>query len=198
MKNQIKSNQIKMEKGKVYSLIDFIKSTSIKSIIYDSYEIILAIVSENYQEWEKYRTRSGSRYINQITFDLGTKNIGFGIPLGLHDVENEVGIIVQELLNLAKLTINDSKLIPIQLFICYYRDGDDVCPMHKHKCRQITLSIGDDRNMTVGTKKVKLYNGSVIYLHTEKHGILKDESSKGNRLSFNLFYTTSDELDSVQ
>ncbi len=183
-----------MEKGKVYPLIDFTNDIQIKSNILTYFDIILGIVSEEGPLWEKFKTRIGTRFINEIQFE----NKGIVIPPCFIDIHHEINILVIELLKVANLTITDgSVIIPIQLFLCYYRNGKDICPMHSHKCRQITLSIGADRVMTVENKKMNLYNGSVIYLHKEKHGILKEDSVEGNRLSLNLFYTTSSEMHSV-
>jgi hypothetical protein len=157
--------------------------------------VILGIVSEEGPSWSKFNTRSGTRFVNEITFT----DDGVVVPECFSDISAEVVVVVTELCNVAKLSIADgSALIPLQVYLCFYRDGSDLCPMHSHKCRQITLSIGADRIMTVGTTKTTLYNGSVIYLHTEKHGILKDGSGSGNRVSFNLFYTTTSEMQGVQ
>ncbi len=184
-----------MEKGEVYPFIDFIDDITVKSNLLTYFDTILGIVSEEGPLWSKYSTRSGTRFVNEIQF----KRSVIKIPECFKDVSTEIALVVSELLQLAKLTITDgATIIPLQLFLCYYRSGKDVCPMHSHKCRQLTLSIGADRVMTVGKRKVNLSNGSVIYLHTEKHGILKEDSVEGNRLSLNLFYTTSSEMQGVQ
>jgi hypothetical protein len=189
---------MEIEKGKVYDLIDFVEG-DLRTIFYTYFDIILGIVSQEAISWDKYKTRSGIRYINEITFPFTKRPIVWDIPECFHDIKNPVDSIVRQLLQLARITITDgSELIPLQLFLCYYRNGNDVCPMHSHKCRQITLSIGADRIMTVGSKKIKLHNGSIIYLNTEKHGILKEDNVEGNRISFNLFYTTTSEMQGVQ
>lgn len=187
-----------MEKGTVYQFTDFIEDADTKSKMHMYYDIILGIVSDEGLLWNKYNTRLGTRFVSEISFGHITGGGHIGIPKCFKDVQNEITILIQELLIVASKTITDgSVLIPIQIFLCYYRNGKDVCPMHSHKCRQITLSIGSDRTMTVGKTKKMLNNGSIIYLHGEKHGILKEEET-GNRLSFNLFFTTSNEKDSVQ
>lgn len=179
-----------MEIGKVYSLIDL----SNKPYFSTYFEIILGIASIEGPQWHLYRTRAGVRFVNEISFNQGN----IVIPESLMDIHDQIHEIVSDLLNLARQTIKDNSiLIPLQIFICYYRNGKDVCPMHSHKCRQITLSIGDERDMTVDNHKCKLFNGSVIYLHRNKHGILKENSNVKNRISINLFYTTSSELDGV-
>jgi hypothetical protein len=192
-----------MERAKLYDLIAFIEDPQIKTNILTYFDIVLGITSEEGKEWNEYRTKSGTRFVNEIGFNHTSFGTGIIIPACFDDIRQEITTIVSELLKVAKCTITDgAEMIPLQLFLCYYRNGNDVCPMHSHKCRQITLSIGADRVMTVGSsggnKKINLHNGSVIYLNTEKHGILKEDSAEGNRVSFNLFYTTSTEMQGVQ
>jgi hypothetical protein len=185
-----------MEKGKVYSLTDFIDNVATKTKVLTYFDIIMGIVSEEGPLWNKFKTRIGTRFVNEIRFGSGSEIL---IPSCFVDIQHEILVLVQELFKVAEKTVADgSTMIPLQLFLCYYRNGKDVCPMHSHKCRQITLSIGSDRIMTVGSAKKNLHNGSVIYLYREKHGILKEDSNENNRLSLNLFYTTSVERDSVQ
>ncbi len=149
---------MEIQKAIVYNIFDYIEDPEIKNSIYDYFNTIISIVSVKALDWNKFRTRSGSRYVNEIRFGTKTATgIHLGIPIELSCIMSELTIVVQELLKLAKLTITDnSELVPIQLYLCYYQDGNDVCPMHKHKCRQITLSLGSDRDMTVNTKKKKL------------------------------------------
>jgi len=188
-----------MDKGIVYSLIDFIDDIETKTNVVNYFDIILGIVSEEGPLWDKFKTRIGTRFVNEIQFDRAIDNIAMIIPECFRDIYSEIFILVHELLKVARKTITDgSDMIPLQLFLCYYRNGKDVCPMHSHKCRQVTLSIGSNRTMTINSEKKNLYNGSVIYLHKEKHGILKEDSNEGNRLSLNLFYTTTSEMDPVQ
>lgn len=183
-----------MEIGKVYSFIDLIENTALILNLFTYFEIILAIASMEGPQWHIFRTRSGVRFVNAITIHNGN----LIIPDSLMDIHDQLYEIVIELFKLARKTIKDnSEFIPIQVYICYYRDGKDVCPMHSHKCRQLTLSIGSDRKMTIDKSKHNLYNGSIVYLHRNKHGILKEDPNVKNRISINLFYTTSFELDGV-
>jgi hypothetical protein len=189
-----------METGKVYSFIDLVDSIELKNDIFTYFDLILAIASTEALSWNKYNTRHGTRYVNEIAINQGIYT-RLTIPVCFADISDIISKIVFQLLQVARSTITDgSELIGLQIYLCYYRDGQDVCPMHSHSCRQLTLSVGDDRIMTVRAKKINLYNGSIIYLHKEKHGIPKCEPNKstnGPRLSFNLFYTTSNEQEPV-
>lgn len=192
-----------MEKGMAYTFTEFIDDDQVKIDIVTYFDNILKIVKEEGPTWVKFKTRSGIRFINEIQFE---ENLV--VPSCFVSIHDEITVLVTELVRLAYFTITDgSDIIPLQLYLCYYRNGNDICPMHSHKCRQITLSIGSDRIMTVNSRKVNLYNGSVIFLHGEKHGILKDIVSmesgltelgfEENRLSLNLFYTTSTEMQGI-
>jgi len=66
--------------------------------------------------------------------------------------------------------------------------------MHKHSCRQLTLSLGSSRVMKVNSQDIMLNHGDLIYLHGQKHGIPKSLEVQVSRLSLNLFFTTSTEL----
>ncbi len=186
-----------MEQGKVYNIMDFIDADLHYKML-KCFDLILKTISENTNGWKKYPPRSKSvRLVTSIllsdcdAYDGGCQMI---IPECLISMQGMLNDIIQELWILAQLTITDSsRMIPIEIFLSYYRDGKDTCPMHSHKYRQITLSIGADRTMIVGSKKIKLSNGSVIFLNKERHGI-PEEKESGNRLSFNMFFTTDSEM----
>lgn len=57
-----------MEKGVVYSFIDLIDDIEIKLNLYTSFDIIIGIVSKEGPSWNKYNTRIGTRFINEIQF----------------------------------------------------------------------------------------------------------------------------------
>jgi len=82
-----------------------------------------------------------------------------------------------------------NQIRPIQCFLCMYEGSRNICPVHSHDWRQVTLSLGAARTMTVGDKKLLLHHGDVILLGGEKHGIeMGIDRSVGPRISINLFY----------
>jgi len=132
--------------------------------------------------WSLIKTRTSTRHIESIDPKF--------IPLQYSFLNN----IIYNMLIIANQTITDnSKMIPIQLFLCFYKSGSDHCPMHKHQCRQLTLSLGSERIMKVSSKEIILDSGSLIYLHGQMHGIPKN-SDLGPRISLNLFFTTTSEM----
>jgi len=169
-----------MEEEKVYSILDL----SSNETIFHHLEMTKALLSTDALEWPVYSTRYGKRHVNEIELNA-LESYTFS-PL------------LTDLLKFANRTVKSGYMIPIQLFVCYYKDGNQVVPSHSHPCRQITLSLGEDRTMRIINKKGKkvdltLYNGSVLYLHGQKHSIIKEKDIHKDRISFNLFFTTSEE-----
>eukprot|EP01065_Artemidia_motanka_P014848 TRINITY_DN1867_c0_g1_i2.p4 TRINITY_DN1867_c0_g1~~TRINITY_DN1867_c0_g1_i2.p4 ORF type:complete len:122 (+),score=47.11 TRINITY_DN1867_c0_g1_i2:361-726(+) len=82
----------------------------------------------------------------------------------------------------------------MQCFLCLYEDGDDVCPPHRHDCRQATLSLGAERVLTVEGSRVTTEHGDILLLDGERHGVPQQRAATGPRISINLFYTTDADL----
>lgn len=89
--------------------------------------------------------------------------------------------------------INES-VLPIQMFLNYYPDGGNNCPMHRHGCRQITVSIGSDRLFKVNSKTYTMKCGDYAVLYNHLHGVPKQENV-GERMSLNLFYCHTGDTD---
>eukprot|EP01059_Diplonema_ambulator_P001960 TRINITY_DN11616_c0_g1_i1.p1 TRINITY_DN11616_c0_g1~~TRINITY_DN11616_c0_g1_i1.p1 ORF type:complete len:202 (+),score=37.99 TRINITY_DN11616_c0_g1_i1:81-686(+) len=97
-----------------------------------------------------------------------------------------------------RLGRDEGKLIPIQLFICHYENGADSCPLHRHDCKQVTLSLGNPRKMLIEGQPQVLRHGDATFLSREQHSIPKEPPSPVNaplrfasRISLNFFYTTT-------
>eukprot|EP01064_Diplonema_japonicum_P026621 TRINITY_DN38111_c0_g1_i1.p1 TRINITY_DN38111_c0_g1~~TRINITY_DN38111_c0_g1_i1.p1 ORF type:complete len:209 (+),score=22.91 TRINITY_DN38111_c0_g1_i1:33-629(+) len=107
--------------------------------------------------------------------------------------------LMKLLCDLAKgrLEKSEGKLIPMQLFICLYEDGSDSCPVHRHDCKQITLSLGSPRRMVIDGRSQILAHGDATFLAKEQHSIPKEpvasprSTSSSSRISLNFFYTTT-------
>lgn len=50
-------------------------------------------------------------------------------------------------------TSNTNSLVPVQIFFCYYADGESACTAHRHHCRQLTCSLGAPREFHVWKRK---------------------------------------------
>jgi D-lyxose ketol-isomerase len=111
-----------IEEEKIYSLLDFTNREDIFDIIQSTKDVL----SKDALQWPKFNTRYGSRHVNQI------------------DIQSNDPII-NEILRIANSTVETGVMIPIQMYVCYYKDGSQVTPMHSHPCRQLTLSFGTER-----------------------------------------------------
>ena len=122
------------------------------------------ILSHLGPSWPVYRAKTGLRHVESIDPNF--------IPTDYEFLSE----VIHNLLLVANSTIIDgSTLIPIELFLCYYSSGNEICPMHKHSCRQLTLSLGSPRVMKINTRDIMLNHGDLIYLHGQKHGIPKSQ-----------------------
>merc|ERR1712048_658968 len=95
----------------------------------------------------------------------------------------------------------DDTVFPIQLYINRYNDGRHCTRMHAHYCRQITLSLGNERSLDVegagipgGRRHLRLSTGDVVLLDGQLHGVVAYPSAVGVRYSINMFYCTADDL----
>jgi len=142
------------------------------------------------EHWQEFKTRTSKRNFMSISY---INNIPEYDRYYIGEYDTELQFIIQRLTKIANDTIIDnSKLINIQLFVNYYKDGNSSTPQHSHGCRQLTLAFGSSRILTVGSRKVTLNNGECIFLNGEKHSVPKSDVHEP-RISFNLFFTTSTE-----
>ncbi|KAJ9456992.1 hypothetical protein DIPPA_16440 [Diplonema papillatum] len=92
-------------------------------------------------------------------------------------------------------------LVPIQLFMCLYEDGNDSCPLHRHDCHQVTVSLGSPRMMVISGRPYLQEHGDAVFIDKETHSIPKerrsDTDSRAPRVSLNFFYTTSTQAGSA-
>jgi hypothetical protein len=162
-----------MQQNKIYNIAD------------EETQLVYLQLLEYTSLWYPFKTLTSKRQIISFLYNNNTIIIpemySFIIPL-INKVEDS-----------ARNTILDSSgIIFIEMFINYYQDGNYSTPMHRHQCRQITMSLGAKRTLKVNTKDVEMNHGDIIFLHQEKHGVLKDSSTEP-RISFNLFFTTTSE-----
>jgi hypothetical protein len=154
--------------------------------------------------WSKFKTRTSERKIISIPFMAnmyGTEVTNINpiiIENYFPNFVEEFKLIMNKITDAAIKTIDDNdSIIPIQLFINLYENGNNSTPEHSHGCRQITLAFGAPRALTVKSKMIVLESGECIWLNGEKHSVPKiDETNPFfdvGRISFNLFYTTLNE-----
>ena len=100
--------------------------------------------------------------------------------------------LIQKLVGHLQSSNPTSQVLPLQAFLCLYEDGEDACPNHVHDCRQLTLSLGADREVTVEGQRVMMRHGDILVLDGERHGVPAQKTkSSQSRVSINIFFTTS-------
>lgn len=87
---------------------------------------------------------------------------------------------------LAKLDVDTSSVRGI--YLNYYRTGSDWTPNHSHPgMKQVVISLGADRVLTMGSKNYVMSNGDVIVFGSSIHGVPKDPNCTQGRISIALF-----------
>ena len=77
-----------------------------------------------------------------------------------------------------------------QVYLNYYRDGNDSTPSHKHpNTCQIIISLGACRTLKIATKEYEMTNGSVAIFGPSLHSVPKQPKCKRGRISIALFTT---------
>lgn len=133
--------------------------------------------------WQNFNTRTSKRKFIQWTY-----------PIGLSEDYSFLKPIIDKILESARYSVKEQIFEPLQMFVCYYHDGTDSCPGHKHGCRQLTVSFGASRVFKINSRSITLENGEAIILYKQRHSVPKSDTSTGPRISFNLFFTTLQEL----
>ena len=146
--------------------------------------------------WENYKTRTANRKYMGISLTGGHDENGkYYVDMDVPKDYEFMKSIVARVVEAATQTIeNNDQIIPLQMFVNYYANGDHSTPVHRHGCRQITLSFGCPRVLKVNSKEVTLETGEAIYLNQQRHGVPKLDVDSPYydcpRISFNLFYST--------
>jgi len=74
------------------------------------------------------------------------------------------------------------------IYLNYYRDGQDYTPRHRHPgTRQLVISLGATRRLTVESTNYNLNSGDVIVFGSQLHGVPKDASCHQGRISIAIF-----------
>lgn len=140
--------------------------------------------------WENYKTRTANR--KYLTFPVFLNGGTCYVPSEYKFLELIVDSIVQTCIYHV-----DDKIVPIQMFVNYYKNGEHSTPGHAHGCRQITVAFGCPRTLKVNSRNIVLESGEGIFLNQQKHSVPKlnenDPFFDQPRISFNFFFTTEKE-----
>eukprot|EP00812_Abedinium_dasypus_P008587 NODE_2339_length_953_cov_268.695991.p1 GENE.NODE_2339_length_953_cov_268.695991~~NODE_2339_length_953_cov_268.695991.p1 ORF type:complete len:285 (-),score=84.21 NODE_2339_length_953_cov_268.695991:97-897(-) len=111
-----------------------------------------------------------------------------------------VGAHMAKLLGVLDQVHAGDVVFPIQLYVNRYNDGRNYTRVHAHYCRQLTVSLGNERALDVegpgipGRQRLRLRTGDVVLLDGQLHGVVEDSAAVGLRFSLNLFYCTAEDL----
>jgi len=136
-------------------------------------------------DWSDYRTKSTFRRVAEWGWDgLSQEERISGVPENYAFLQPLISELLAYLQNCAPNEI----IVPIQCFMCLYEGPQDSCPNHRHRCRQVTLSLGSPRTFIVDREhEVKMTHGDVIILNLQPHSLPKG-GSRSPRISINIFY----------
>mmetsp|Transcript_44675 Transcript_44675/g.83288 ORF Transcript_44675/g.83288 Transcript_44675/m.83288 type:complete len:620 (+) Transcript_44675:164-2023(+) len=95
-----------------------------------------------------------------------------------------------------KLLGADQQLAILQLILNFFEDGNNTVRAHRHRCRQICVSLGASREVLVDGKRLIMHHGDALYLKGEVHSVPAAEQVDEPRISVCLFFGTSEEYTS--
>jgi len=88
--------------------------------------------------------------------------------------------------SLAKMGVTSSGVYGI--YLNYYRNGEDWTPNHSHPgMKQVVISLGASRVLTMGKSSYVMNNGDAIVFGSGIHGVPKDTACTTGRISIALF-----------
>mmetsp|Transcript_54446 Transcript_54446/g.74420 ORF Transcript_54446/g.74420 Transcript_54446/m.74420 type:complete len:731 (-) Transcript_54446:238-2430(-) len=140
------------------------------------------------EDWQDLGTKRSHRKVMHYTF---SDRRSLPPPHLAH-----LTYLIEVLLRQLELRTPQDSVRPIQCFLCLYERTTDSCPEHRHNCRQLTMSMGAPRTLTVEGQAVAMRHGDVVVLGGEQHGVPRvsvdgQSSNKKPRISINLFYATA-------
>lgn len=160
----------------------------------NKYEIVQKLDFENLDEIIQDYINNG--YNSKIYNTITAEKYGLSKSYPTNEVKNEYDKLLDIILTYAIKNTKD-EILPLCLFINYYKDGSDDCKPHTHGCRQLTVSFGNERELIVDGIPMIIKHGHGILLNGEEHSVPKldidDENYNKPRISFNLFFTTKKE-----
>src|SRR5436190_812350 len=86
------------------------------------------------------------------------------------ECNQEVNDVLKNLITKIFNDIGSTNSMILGIYLNYYRDGSDYCPKHRHLgTKQAIISLGSDRNLTVGSNNYNLESGSLIFFGSDYH-----------------------------
>jgi hypothetical protein len=107
-----------------------------------------------------------------------------------HNPESDtiVDIFINNLVHTALDKVGNCQYYGV--YLNYYMDGTNFCPNHSHKgTKQLVLSFGAVRTLTIGKKTYEPKSGSGILFGSSIHGIPEEPEIEDGRISIAIFIT---------
>ena len=96
--------------------------------------------------------------------------------------------ILDSIIAEALLKIGITQAIVYGIYLNYYRNGEDYTHNHSHPGqKQVIISLGASRVLTMGKRSFVMNNGDVIVFGSAIHGIPKDPNCQQGRISIAMF-----------
>jgi hypothetical protein len=116
-----------------------------------------------------------NHFKNNIEWEDGVRSkTGFTRKAKAMSVKDDM--VLNELIIMVLPQIGITEAILHGIYLNYYRTGEDWTPNHAHpKMRQVVISLGATRILTVGARSFCMANGDVIVFGSTIHGVPKEQ-----------------------
>jgi len=130
-------------------------------------------------------------YANRSILDFkvrGASSLSLGPP---YDMLNSLVAVIVALA--VKSLAEGEELAILQLIVNLFKDGENQVKAHRHRCRQICVSLGASRDLVVEGRTVTMRSGDALPLAGELHSVPEVGSEVQPRISVCLFYASAAE-----
>ena len=131
-------------------------------------------------------------YAGRCIFDVKAAGVR---RLELREPWAALNPVVEAMTAIARRSLRSSEeLAVVQLLVNRYKDGGDEAKPHIHRCRQICLSLGAERELKVGREVHTMRSGDIMLLDGEVHSVPAARGLTKPRVSICLFYCSAEEF----
>ena len=115
-----------------------------------------------------------------------TKKSGYTRKGKLLDINEDE--LVTEIIARAFSAVQLPDVVPQNIYLNYYCNGEDYSPRHAHpKQCQVIISLGATRKLTMGNGSYDMSNGDVIVFGSSLHGVPKQPAVREGRIAIAVF-----------
>lgn len=96
--------------------------------------------------------------------------------------------LIKVMVAIAANSLDGEDMSLLQLIVNYFQNGDNEVKPHRHRCRQVCVSLGATRTLEVEGQTLQMRNGDALPLRGEMHRVPRQKSCTAPRTSVCLFY----------